>query len=304
MRTAFSNMVLGMPAYGYTGKQAYQEAMMSDQEESATALSEPVGRERVIARELTQKAEDIEREMSRVAEHLRHSLKHALNAGKLLCEAKKLVGHGKWLGWFEAQRFAFSESSAQRYMRLSRRWSEIRDQLVESGKPSSLADLTLGDALALLSKPQQALAAVGGEVDEQGNASGLAIASSKPDLLKLGPHHVPSRLLEKAEQFFSEVDHRVLAPDMQAISQTWIYETLATAQSGEFEILLLVPNAVGEPWFSELRGQLQLVLGKAFAMDAKGNLTVFYLGNRRADFFAAFHAFGEIYLAYQPESAG
>ncbi|GAB5405706.1 MAG: hypothetical protein Aurels2KO_39370 [Aureliella sp.] len=292
-----------MSVYGHTGKKVHRETMMSSQEETGT-LTEPVGRERVIARELTQKAEEIEREMSRVAEHLRHSLKHALNAGKLLCEAKKMVGHGKWLGWFEAQGFAFSESSAQRYMRLSRRWSEIRDQLVESGKPSLLADLTLSDALALLSKPQPCLPAVSDDEAENADSSGLAIASSQPNSLKVGPHQVTSELLEQAESFFAEVKHRVLVPEVPTISQSWIRETIAMVETGEGEILLLVPNAVGEPWFSELRGQLQLVLGKAFSMDRKVDLTVFYLGNRRREFFDAFHAFGEIYVAYQPESAG
>ena len=46
------------------------------------------------------------------------SLQHAVRAGKLLVEAKKLVGHGQWLDWLE-KHFAGNPRTAQRYMTLA-----------------------------------------------------------------------------------------------------------------------------------------------------------------------------------------
>lgn len=101
-------------------------------------------------------ADKIREENLKVESYMRHTLKHALLAGKLLCDVKRMVGHGNWLEWLHAQQFSFGEVTAQRYMRLYRSWPEIRARIGEAGNPSSLTDLTFNDALGILTTPDSA----------------------------------------------------------------------------------------------------------------------------------------------------
>lgn len=71
--------------------------------------------------QLRQITAGIKESMARAEARLRSSVKYALKAGKLLCDAKEIVPSRQWLRWFEASDFNFSESSANRYMRLHRR---------------------------------------------------------------------------------------------------------------------------------------------------------------------------------------
>lgn len=66
-----------------------------------------------------------------------------LEIGKRLVEAKEQLSHGEWLPWLE-EKVAFSERSAQQYMRL---WKEY-------GKSATVADLGVRKALVLLALPE------------------------------------------------------------------------------------------------------------------------------------------------------
>lgn len=66
-----------------------------------------------------------------------------LEIGKRLVEAKEQLSHGEWLPWLE-EKVAFSERSAQQYMRL---WKEY-------GKSALSADLSVSKALVLLALPE------------------------------------------------------------------------------------------------------------------------------------------------------
>ena len=66
-----------------------------------------------------------------------------LEIGKRLVEAKEQLSHGEWLPWLE-EKVAFSERSAQQYMRL---WKEY-------GKSALVADLGASKALVLLGLPE------------------------------------------------------------------------------------------------------------------------------------------------------
>ena len=66
-----------------------------------------------------------------------------LEIGKRLTEAKAQLSHGEWLPWLE-EKVAFSERSAQQYMRL---WKEY-------GKSALSADLSISKALVLLALPE------------------------------------------------------------------------------------------------------------------------------------------------------
>jgi len=65
-----------------------------------------------------------------------------LEIGHRLNEAKEQLEHGEWLGWLEKE-IEFSEGTAQRFMRLSREYSN----------PALVADLGSSKALILLALP-------------------------------------------------------------------------------------------------------------------------------------------------------
>lgn len=73
----------------------------------------------------------------------RASVQHALEAGRLLLEAKKRVGHGGWLPWLR-ENVQVAERTVQAYTRLAKRWSTVE------AKAQRVADLTFREALALL----------------------------------------------------------------------------------------------------------------------------------------------------------
>ena len=66
-----------------------------------------------------------------------------ITIGQRLIEAKALLSHGEWLPWLN-EKVEFSESTAQRFMRLAREWTN----------PSALTDLGASKALQLLALPE------------------------------------------------------------------------------------------------------------------------------------------------------
>jgi hypothetical protein len=86
----------------------------------------------------------IEAEHKAVAKHLKAGVEHSIAAGRLLIEAKAQFKHGQWLPWLR-QNCTMSERTASLYMRLARGADEL------TAKSASLADLTVEDAVRLLS---------------------------------------------------------------------------------------------------------------------------------------------------------
>lgn len=97
---------------------------------------------------LTNLAADIRREHEHAYGKAREALEHARRAGELLIEAKSVVEHGQWLPWLAAN-VPFSERTAQGYMRLASRWSELE------AKSATVADLPLRAALKALAEPDE-----------------------------------------------------------------------------------------------------------------------------------------------------
>jgi len=93
---------------------------------------------------LTDLAARIRLEHYAAAEKLSEALRHAMAAGDLLIEAKALVQHGQWLPWLK-DHVDISERTAQLYMRVAKNRAEI-----EAQKRNDVADLSLGEAMALL----------------------------------------------------------------------------------------------------------------------------------------------------------
>ena len=87
---------------------------------------------------------DIETITGEILEAKRVGGQSILTIGQCLTEAKAVLPHGEWLPWLN-ERVEFSESTAQRFMRLAREWSN----------PSALTDLGAVKALTLLALPPE-----------------------------------------------------------------------------------------------------------------------------------------------------
>jgi len=79
------------------------------------------------------------------------TLNHAVVAGALLLEAKKLVKHGEWGAWLE-ENFEGSDRTTRDYMRLARRRGEI-----EEAKRQGSAILSISGALQYLGQKPRPL---------------------------------------------------------------------------------------------------------------------------------------------------
>jgi len=85
----------------------------------------------------------INTEHQAVAGAMKRGLEHAINAGKLLTEAKAQLGHGRWLPWLR-EHCQIPTRTASLYMRLARHADKI----------GNVADLTVRGAIALLALPR------------------------------------------------------------------------------------------------------------------------------------------------------
>jgi len=76
------------------------------------------------------------------------ALDHAMEAGRLLAEAKAQVAHGEWLPWIE-EHFSGSARTARAYMRLNENRAEVE------ANRQRVANLGVRDALAYLAEPAE-----------------------------------------------------------------------------------------------------------------------------------------------------
>jgi Protein of unknown function (DUF3102) len=92
------------------------------------------------------------------------AVEHALNAGRLLLEAKAQVPHGEWLAWLE-RNLPASARTAQQYMQLARRPEDaralahlgIQGALRELAAPRPARKAPIGQALRELGSPEGAI---------------------------------------------------------------------------------------------------------------------------------------------------
>ena len=89
------------------------------------------------------------------------TLERAREAGELLIEAKRLVGHGNWLPWLEAN-CRVSASMAGKYMKIARGWN-----VLVQGNTERVPYLSIRDALKLLAKPRQTTEPVPPTIDAE-----------------------------------------------------------------------------------------------------------------------------------------
>src|SRR5262249_1706254 len=75
---------------------------------------------------------------------LKKGLHHAMEAGRLLLEAKTKVEHGQWLPWLSAH-CEFSERLAQKYMRIAKELPKLEQ--ADPANTPRMADLSFGQVL-------------------------------------------------------------------------------------------------------------------------------------------------------------
>lgn len=109
-----------------------------------SALMERVDRATVSLENAVPAARDIETISAEILRLKQDAGNAILAIGDRLIEAKSMLSHGEWLPWLTEQ-VEFSESTAQRFMRLAREWRN----------PSALTDLGATKALTLLALPPE-----------------------------------------------------------------------------------------------------------------------------------------------------
>lgn len=91
-----------------------------------------------------------------------------IEIGRRLVEAKDLLKHGEWLPWLERET-AFSDRQAQRYMKVFNEYGAAQLGLFgPETNATTLSDLPISKALALLSVPESEREAFAAEVDAEG----------------------------------------------------------------------------------------------------------------------------------------
>jgi N6-adenosine-specific RNA methylase IME4 len=136
--------------------------------------------ERVIERGknlLTDLAARIRAEHEATAVAMQRGVEHAINAGRLLIEAKQIVHRGDWLPWLR-DHCQVSERMAQRYMLLARHASELE------ANTTRVSDMTVRGALKLLAPDKQARRA---EREAELGATQLALPAKKYGVIVADP---------------------------------------------------------------------------------------------------------------------
>jgi hypothetical protein len=95
------------------------------------------------------------------------AMQRAIDAGKLLIEAKESLQHGQWLPWLK-QHIAFSERTARNYMRLAEEANRHRLPISEMGVKEALRELATIDSIPLPRPEQNTLGGVerGGHAED------------------------------------------------------------------------------------------------------------------------------------------
>src|SRR5687767_14741623 len=93
----------------------------------------------------------IRAECEAVARAMSDAVSHAREAGRLLREAKQIVGHGGWGAWLKAN-FELSDRTARAWMQLADEWEEL-----DEPNRQRVAEMSLREALSFIAKTRDAL---------------------------------------------------------------------------------------------------------------------------------------------------
>jgi hypothetical protein len=163
-------------------------------------------------------------------------LDHAINCGRLLIEAKAQLEHGQWLPWLRDHCPAsLPERTASHYMRLARGASELE------AKSATVADLSVRDALRLLTSPRGTLGT--GDNEWYTPARYIDAARSVLGGIDLDPatsEFAQSRI--RADQFFTAEDDGLT---QEWIGRVWLNPPYAQPLIGQFAGKLIEEHSAG-----------------------------------------------------------
>lgn len=188
------------------------------------------------------------------------ALQHAVNAGRLLNEAKALVGHGEWRDWL-LENFAGSERTAQGYMRVAGRLPELE------AKAQRVADLSLRQALGLLARPSGAAPERNADTEDPASelAATVAIAvSNGPPLVPPPGHALLGTVAVALDGRRVATDLAIIEPavstgyyfvshvslwDQHQLPENWQGDIVGTAKPVRWDAIRRVLAIQGFPWW-------------------------------------------------------
>src|SRR5262249_3847317 len=153
---------------------------------------------------------------------LRAAVQHAVRAGELLLEAKRIHGqHGQWTSWLQ-ENIDFSDRLAQAYMRLARLPLEKRN---------AVADLPVRKALSAIRSRERPIAD-----DQKGRnrdaskpvsqeSAGIREVTVPPRSPPVLPQHIAGDLIGQLEQASYEASDEMTVGDLCGALDRRTYES-------------------------------------------------------------------------------
>jgi hypothetical protein len=127
----------------------------------------------------------------------KEGLQHALEAGRLLLEAKSKVEHGEWAKWLE-EHCEFDERLAQKYMQVAKELPKL-----DEANTPRVADLSFRQALDLVSKNSRGLR----QIPEEQREHALDLVEDDP---QANMYRVKSQIMR--DENHEELKRRALEP--------------------------------------------------------------------------------------------
>ena len=187
------------------------------------------------------------------------ALEHARRCGELLCEQKGQLLHGQWLPWLSEHCPDVTPQTAQRYMRIATRWTEL-----EGVNTSRVTHLSVRDALQMLADKTPRVARNTGDCEWYTPREILDHARDVLGQIDLDPASTPAaNAIVQAQTFFT-LDDDGLAQEWQGtvwlnppyshpLVDRFCQKLAASMQSGTVSAaIVLINNCTETKWFATL----------------------------------------------------
>ena len=231
-------------------------------------------------------------------------LKHAIECGRLLIEAKAALPHGAWLSWLEAN-VSFGVRQAQKYMRLADHADALSDT-------NSGSHLSINEALEVLRGGEDALRVMHSSETPEWYTPASIVARVVATLgeIDLDPAWHPQSAVQATTVYTLDDDglaqhwagRTFLNAPYGCAIDAWIAKLVAGYEAGAVsEAVALVPARVNTQWFRRLDPFPRcFVYGRLTFANAEHPApfpsAAVYLGRRLDCFVAAFGAIGSIFV--------
>jgi hypothetical protein len=240
------------------------------------------------------------------------SLDHLIECGQLLIEAKKLVGHGGWLAWVEAN-LPFGDRQARKYMALAANADQLADRNCGS-------DLGINRALELIASPKEShtLRVMGSSESPEWYTPPRIVERVVAAMgeIDLDPSWHPESPVQARITYTANINGlaqrwagRVyLNPPYGREIDAWVAKLVEEYDAGAVnEAIALVPARVDTEWFRRLDPFPRcFVWGRLTFANAENPApfpsAVVYLGRNVARFVEAFGQVGSIFVRLAGEA--